>query len=118
MNYSKLGPNNNKFYIIQVLQSDQSDNIFYFYKRWGRVGDEGDQCFKGPITEEEAIKLYEEKYREKIERCQYKELQIKYDTEEQEQEKPTESKDAIEEEKKGADLANVEKPIGTLGLAS
>ncbi len=38
LNQSNIGHNNNKFYILQVLQSDSAPNISYFFTRWGRVG--------------------------------------------------------------------------------
>jgi poly [ADP-ribose] polymerase len=42
LNYCNVKFNNNKFYIIQVLHNESDDN-YYFYRRWGRNG------FKGQI---------------------------------------------------------------------
>lgn len=38
LNQSNIGNNNNKFYILQVLESESNPNNFYFFTRWGRVG--------------------------------------------------------------------------------
>ncbi len=38
LNQSNIQNNNNKFYIIQVLESETNSNNFYFFTRWGRVG--------------------------------------------------------------------------------
>ena len=43
LNKSDLGKNNNKFYLIQVLQSG---GTFYLYTRYGRVGEVGVQTSK------------------------------------------------------------------------
>ena len=39
--WSDLKNNNNKYYIIQLLQSDNNANLFYVFNRWGRVGVDG-----------------------------------------------------------------------------
>ena len=39
LNMSNSAENNNKFYIIQILESDQIDEeSYYVWNRWGRVG--------------------------------------------------------------------------------
>lgn len=38
LNQSNVQNNNNKFYIIQVLQHEADPNNFSFFTRWGRVG--------------------------------------------------------------------------------
>jgi poly [ADP-ribose] polymerase len=40
--------NNNKFYIIQILQSDSNSAHCYLYTRWGRVGVNGQCSNLGP----------------------------------------------------------------------
>ena len=44
LNQSNIQGNNNKFYILQVLQSEANSNTFYFFTRWGRVGVPGQQA--------------------------------------------------------------------------
>lgn len=36
LNQSNIGNNNNKFYILQIIENGPSD--FVFFCRWGRVG--------------------------------------------------------------------------------
>jgi poly [ADP-ribose] polymerase len=39
LNFSNSEANNNKFYIIQLLESDTGqENLYYVWTRWGRVG--------------------------------------------------------------------------------
>lgn len=54
LNQSNLDHNNNKFYIIQVLQNEANGNIF-FWNRWGRVGVPGQNALKGPYNKDTAI---------------------------------------------------------------
>ena len=46
---TNVGANNNKFYIIQLLQSDSNANQFYVWNRWGRVGVRGQMRLFGPM---------------------------------------------------------------------
>lgn len=55
LNQSNLDHNNNKFYIIQILQNESTSQI-YFWNRWGRVGVPGQNALKGPMTKEVAIR--------------------------------------------------------------
>lgn len=55
MNQSNLNQNNNKFYIIQVLQNTKNPNNYHFFSRWGRVGVEGQNTNFGPIGKDKAI---------------------------------------------------------------
>ena len=45
LNQTNIGANNNKFYVIQVLESGGK---FYAWNRWGRVGEVGQTALKGP----------------------------------------------------------------------
>ncbi|KAL3330698.1 hypothetical protein AABB24_034489 [Solanum stoloniferum] len=49
LNQTNVGNNNNKFYIIQVLENDSGGN-FLVYTRWGRVGAKGGTKINGPYT--------------------------------------------------------------------
>ena len=40
LNQTNIGMNNNKFYVIQVLERDDGKQ-FYVWNRWGRIGLDG-----------------------------------------------------------------------------
>lgn len=62
LNQTNVGDNNNKFYVIQLLESD--DGLRYMvYNRWGRVGIKGQDKLHGPYTSLEcAIQEFEQKF--------------------------------------------------------
>lgn len=60
---SDLKANNNKFYIIQVLKEKSSGRL-YFYKRYGRVGENGVQI-KDLLSEAVFLNEYNKAYRQK-----------------------------------------------------
>ncbi|MCD7463005.1 Poly [Datura stramonium] len=65
LNQTNVGNNNNKFYIIQVLENDSGGN-FLVYTRWGRVGAKGGTKINGPYTSaNDAISEFESKFYEK-----------------------------------------------------
>ncbi|XP_060207936.1 poly [ADP-ribose] polymerase 2 isoform X2 [Lycium barbarum] len=65
LNQTNVGSNNNKFYIIQVLENDSGGN-FLVYTRWGRVGAKGGTKINGPYTSaNEATSEFESKFYEK-----------------------------------------------------
>ncbi|KAG9290740.1 hypothetical protein G9A89_011703 [Geosiphon pyriformis] len=49
LNQTDLRSNSNKFYVIQLLQSD-SGSAYYVFTRWGRVGYDGQQTTVGPLN--------------------------------------------------------------------
>ncbi|XP_052161977.1 poly [ADP-ribose] polymerase 2-A [Oryza glaberrima] len=62
MNQTNVGDNNNKFYIIQALESDAGGS-FMVYNRWGRVGARGQDKLHGPFSSrEQAIYEFEGKF--------------------------------------------------------
>lgn len=65
LNQTNVGNNNNKFYIIQVLENDSGGN-FLVYARWGRVGAKGGTKINGPYTSaDDATSEFESKFYEK-----------------------------------------------------
>jgi predicted DNA-binding WGR domain protein len=56
------GQNNNKFYIIQVLESGGQ---YFAWNRWGRVGEEGQHKMEACGTAAAAIKSFEKKFKDK-----------------------------------------------------
>ena len=71
LNQSNLGANNNKFYIIQVLQHESTGNI-HFWNRWGRVGVPGQNALMGPMPKPQAIQAFNKKHRDKTVSGDYK----------------------------------------------
>ncbi|CAG8650312.1 2001_t:CDS:2 [Cetraspora pellucida] len=65
LNQTNAGTNNNKFFIIQLLESD-SGGSYYVYSRWGRVGYDGQQAMSGPWSSLDMAKYeFEKKFRDK-----------------------------------------------------
>lgn len=78
LNQTNISHNNNKFYNLQILQSDKNSGINYFMTRWGRVGKAGQKSILGPYTINVAIAEYESKFREKHVNGEYRELEMNY----------------------------------------
>ncbi|XP_073144779.1 poly [ADP-ribose] polymerase 2 isoform X2 [Henckelia pumila] len=65
LNQTNVGDNNNKFYVIQVLESDAASQ-FMVYSRWGRVGVKGQDKLSGPYNSQlTAISEFEKKFLDK-----------------------------------------------------
>ncbi|XP_054991926.1 protein mono-ADP-ribosyltransferase PARP3 [Sorex araneus] len=62
LNQTNIGNNNNKFYIIQLLQEG---NRFACWNRWGRVGEVGQSKLSHFDLLEDAKKDFEKKFRDK-----------------------------------------------------
>jgi len=62
LNQTNLGNNNNKFYVIQLIQSGKS---YYCFTRWGRVGDKGQCSNKACASLSAAQTEFKKKFREK-----------------------------------------------------
>ena len=98
LNQSNLAHNNNKFYIIQLLQSD-NDSSYILFTRWGRVGVRG-EFQTANCNLENGIKLFMKKYKEKTSRG-YKEIIIDYSSdndEDEEKSKESNKESEINEE--------------------
>ncbi|OAA55504.1 Poly(ADP-ribose) polymerase, catalytic domain protein [Niveomyces insectorum RCEF 264] len=63
LNQTNSGNNNNKFYRIQIL--DLGNNQFRTWTRWGRVGEKGQSSVLGNGTLEDALKKFNQKFRDK-----------------------------------------------------
>ncbi|GMH03906.1 hypothetical protein Nepgr_005745 [Nepenthes gracilis] len=114
LNQTNVGDNNNKFYVIQALESDDG-GTFMVYNRWGRVGVKGLDKLFGPYTSRDsAIQEFEQKFYAKTKnywsnrtdfvsypKC-YTWLEMDYSKKEQEpaQEKPCSSTDVLSRETK------------------
>nr|CAB3477137.1 unnamed protein product [Digitaria exilis] len=64
LNQTNVGDNNNKFYIIQVLESDAGGS-FLLYNRWGRVGTRGQDKLYAFSTRDQAVYEFEGKFQDK-----------------------------------------------------
>ncbi len=84
LNKSNLERNNNKFYILQLLQSD-IDNSYNLFIKWGRVGVKGKYKLE-KCSLEYGKKKFMLKYKDKTGR-NYKEIKIDYSNDENENEK-------------------------------
>uniref|UniRef100_H3DAV8 Poly (ADP-ribose) polymerase family, member 3 n=1 Tax=Tetraodon nigroviridis TaxID=99883 RepID=H3DAV8_TETNG len=62
LNQTNIGHNNNKFYVIQVIQAN---NRFFSWNRWGRVGEVGQSKLSPFDKLENAIKDFEKKFKDK-----------------------------------------------------
>lgn len=71
LNQSNLDHNNNKFYIIQILQNESNGQIFV-WNRWGRVGVPGQNALKGPFPKDSAIRDFNNKHNEKTVKGDYR----------------------------------------------
>ncbi|KAL5859136.1 hypothetical protein ACOSQ3_000435 [Xanthoceras sorbifolium] len=62
LNQTNVGNNNNKFYVIQLLESDVGGE-YMVYNRWGRVGVKGQDKIFGPFKSQDiAIHEFEQKF--------------------------------------------------------
>lgn len=65
LNQTNVGGNNNKFYVLQILEADSGKN-YYVFLRWGRVGVKGQQKLFGPMGDvSAAIAEFQTKFYEK-----------------------------------------------------
>ncbi|XP_042478421.1 poly [ADP-ribose] polymerase 2 [Macadamia integrifolia] len=65
LNQTNVSDNNNKFYVIQALESDDG-GTFMVYTRWGRVGVKGQDKLHGPYTScNAAIQEFKQKFFDK-----------------------------------------------------
>ena len=104
--WSDLKNNNNKFYIIQILQLDTNGNDFSLWTRWGRVGYDG-QFAKQKFNNIEGAKAsYKKKYTEKVSKG-YTAIEINYDDDDEEKEKEKEKEKDKEKESKTETKENV-----------
>uniref|UniRef100_V9KQ97 Poly [ADP-ribose] polymerase n=1 Tax=Callorhinchus milii TaxID=7868 RepID=V9KQ97_CALMI len=62
LNQTNIGNNNNKFYIIQLIEFDGS---YFCFNRWGRVGEVGQFKLNTFCTLEDAMKDFEKKFKDK-----------------------------------------------------
>lgn len=89
LNKSDLDKNNNKFYIIQLLEHDSTNELVLF-TRWGRVGVPGNHEEKN-VDQNSGPRLFMKKYKDKTKHG-YQEIFIDYETEVKQEEPKEKSK--------------------------
>ena len=89
LNKCNLDKNNNKFYIIQLLEHDSNKSLVLF-TRWGRIGVLGTHDQKNVDTSS-GPKLFMKKYKDKI-GVGYQEIFIDYEAEVKKEDLPKEKK--------------------------
>ncbi|KAI0214446.1 Protein mono-ADP-ribosyltransferase PARP3 [Lamellibrachia satsuma] len=62
LNQTNIGQNNNKFYVIQILEDESGFNVF---TRWGRVGEQGAQALRDNCDKDQAIAEFKKKFKDK-----------------------------------------------------
>ena len=67
LNQTDISVNANKYYILQVLETDALPHQYYTWNRWGRVGEERNKQNQllGPMSLEEALKDHKKKFKDK-----------------------------------------------------
>ena len=82
LNQSNVERNNNKFYILQILQTKATPKRYFTFFRWGRVGKKGMQSLTSfGQNYAEAMAEFEDKLEAKTVQGSYIELDIVYDDE-------------------------------------
>ncbi|KAJ3108880.1 Poly [ADP-ribose] polymerase 2 [Phlyctochytrium planicorne] len=112
LNQTDIKNNNNKFYVIQVLQHD-STKKFVVWNRWGRVGEKGQSKSTDHSSPETAIRDFESKFKDKTknrwdDRANFEKVAGKYyllerswgDDDEEPAEEDTKKEDAKNDEAK------------------
>ena len=79
LNQTNVQHNNNKFYIIQVLESETNPSNCYFFTRYGRVGVVGQTVLAGPETRDKCIAEYRSKLNAKTKRGDYRIVEMNYE---------------------------------------
>ena len=64
LNQTNIGGNNNKYYVIQVLQKN-ADGKYFAWNRWGRVGEPGQNKLEPCATLAAATSSFEKKFSDK-----------------------------------------------------
>ena len=83
LNQSNIQNNNNKFYILQILQNETNPNNIILFTRWGRVGVEGQHAEIPCGSPDAAIHQFSQKLRAKL-GGGYREVEMNYDADEKE----------------------------------
>lgn len=128
LNQTNIKANNNKFYIVQLLENDNTKFDFILYTRYGRIGDKGVTNTKAIISQESGMREFEKVFKQKTgnywsKRDKFEKKEGKYfmsdidyeddgkqseDGKEKEEEKKKEKKEKGKKGKKKMDVAHGE----------
>lgn len=105
LNQTNIGANNNKFYVIQLLEKGGK---YYAWTRWGRVGEDGQNALLGPSDLGKALKAFQSKFKDKTknaweERTSFKPAPGRYQLIEVDRSADASKASEIEEKLKGID---------------
>ena len=62
LNQTNIGQNNNKYYVIQLIQRG---NRYSLWTRWGRVGEDGQNAMKSFGAKDEGVREFYKKFKDK-----------------------------------------------------
>lgn len=62
LNQTNIGHNNNKYYVIQIIQNG---NNYHVWNRWGRVGENGSNSVRQYTDPDKAVADFEKKFMDK-----------------------------------------------------
>ena len=65
LNQTDLRANNNKYYILQLLENDSNNNDFVIFTRWGRLGNKGTTKVLKYSSSLPAIREFEKTFKSK-----------------------------------------------------
>lgn len=65
LNQTNIGMNNNKYYVIQLLESDSTPRRYWVWTRWGRVGLAGQNSLQSCYSLDEAKRAFGNKFHDK-----------------------------------------------------
>jgi len=112
LNQTNIGNNNNKFYVIQLIASDDGKQ-FYCYNRWGRVGERGqdkNEPFGGHLDgaknafrkkfKDKAANNWEDRHKFVPKAGKYTLIEIDYGNDKEEEKKPAKRDVSPAKEKK------------------
>lgn len=116
LNQTSVQNNNNKFYILQVVQDSRNANSCYFYTRWGRVGVPGQTSCTPPLPIASAISQYNHKYNDKYHKGNYREVELNYENEDDDKAADKEIKKSQDkqDEKKTFEESKLSRPVKRL----
>lgn len=108
---SKTQTNNNKFYIVQLLENPNTKQYFTFY-RWGRIGKAGSTKLNTFGTNvSHALMDYNDKINDKTHGGEYKEVDIVYSNEDDEEDADAKMQESIKTSKVESEVAELIKGL-------
>lgn len=113
---SKAKENNNKFYIVQLLEHKTTKNYFTFY-RWGRIGKDGSTKLNSFGTNvSQALMDFNNKVTDKMEGGEYKEVDIVYSNEEEEVDQDAKMQESLKNAKVDPLVADLIKTLFSIKM--